>query len=259
MKAFFLSIIFIFCSGSLFFIGRGVDQIDIMSERYKRALDAGANAAAEYRAYNTREILENQGSGFGVGFEDSLNVEVDREAALKWFYRLFYRNLGAFTKEGQEKLKKYIPMKALILYDRLMIADAEDNWFAYTPDGEKKYHMQYKGKSYYFTLSEQIYDVSSGSWTKAGDIGLDPTTRKAMVTGFITSELEGFLQGEGMGWSGNRYEMVFSLEDGKDEKLSGINGINFLVLCEGIPLPSMNPFKQASFFAYSVGGSEIIR
>lgn len=259
MKAFFLSIIFIFCSVSLFFIGSGVDQIDIMSERYKRALDAGANAAAEYRAYNTRDILENQGSGFGVGFEDSLNVKVDREAALKWFYRLFYRNLGVFTMEGQERLARYIPMKALILYDRLMIADAKDNWFAYTPEGEKKYLMQYKGKSYYFTLSEQIYDINSGKWIRAEDIGLDPATRKAMVTGFITSELEGFLKGEGIGWSGNRYELVFALEDGKDEKLSGINGINFLVLCEGIPIPSMNPFKKTRFFAYSVGGSEITR
>lgn len=259
MKAFFLSIIFIFCSGSLFFIGRGVDQIDIMSERYKRALDAGANAAAEYRAYNTWEILENQGSGFGVGLEDSLNVKVDREEALRWFYRLFYRNLGISTEERQRELKGYIPMKALILYDRLMIADDEDDWYSYYPEGEKKYLLEYEGKSYYFTLSEQIFDINSGKWLKAGDIGLDPTARKAMVTGYITSALEDFLQGKGMGWSGNRYEIVFSLEDGKDEKLSGINGINFLVLCEGLPIPSMNPFKKTSFFAYSIGGSEITR
>jgi len=259
MKAFFLSIIFIFCSGSLFFIGRGVDQVDIMAERYKQALDAGANAAAEYRAYNTQEIMENQGTGFGVGYEDSLNVEVDREAALKWFYRLFYRNLGIFTDVEQEELKRYIPMKALILYDRLMIADAEDDWYAYAPEGEKKYRMEYKGKSYYFTLSEQIYDISGRKWIKAGDIGLEPAARKALVTGYIASELEGFLRDAGMGRSGNRYELVFSLTEDKGEKLSGINGINFLVLCEGIPIPSLNPFNKTSFFAYSVGGSEIIR
>ncbi|HNU80962.1 MAG TPA: hypothetical protein PKG58_09460 [Bacillota bacterium] len=57
--------------------------------------------------------------------------------------------------------------------------------------------------------------------------------------------------------SGSHYKIVFSLDDASDSKLSGINGINFFILCEGIPIPSLNPFKQEKFFAYSVGGSEI--
>lgn len=259
MKAFFISIIFMFCSWSLFFIGRGVDEIDIMAERYKRALDAGANAASEYRAYNTEEILQNQGNGYGTGLEDSLNVKIDREEALKWFYRLFYRNLGINDEERQKELKRYIPIKAVILYDRLMIADAEDNWYSCYPAGEKKYIIQYGGKEYNFTLSGQVYDTVAGKWIKAEDIGLDPADRKALVTQYIAGELESFLQGAGIAQSGNCYNIVFSLNDTEDDRLSGINGVNFLVLCEGVPIPSLNPFKKASFFAYGLGGSEIVR
>lgn len=259
MKSFLWSIVFIFCTWSLFFIGKGVDNIDIMAERYKRALDAGVNAASEYRAYNTGRILLNQGSGYGVGLDNRGNVTIDREEALKWFYRLFYRNLGIKDMSKQMELRQYIPMKAIILYDRLMIADTEDNWYSYDPAGEREYRIQYGGRNYYFTLSDQIFDIEDGKWINACDIGLTGEERKALVTQYIIDELNSFLYSSTIRKSGNYYEIVFSLNDAEDEKLSGINGVNFLVLCEGIPIPSLNPFRKEQFFAYGLGGSEIIR
>ncbi len=259
MKAFFLSIIFIFCSMSMFFIGKGVDNIDIMAERYKRALDAGANAASQYRAYNTEGMLLNQGSGYGIGPEDRKNVAINRDEALKWFYRLFFRNLGITAAEEQKELKRYIPMKAVILYDRLMIADAEDNWHSYDMAGEKEYRLKYRGKEYKFTLSDQVYDIEVGRWIKASDLGLDAEERKAMVTGYIADELNRFLKYKVIPERDSYYNIVFSMKAAEDEKLSGIDGINFLVLCEGIPVPSLNPFKREEFYAYGLGGSEILR
>lgn len=259
MKSFFWSLIFIFCAWSLFFIGKGVDNIDIMSERYKRALDAGANAAARYRAYNTNYMLRNQGTGYGIGLEDSMNVDIDEDEAIEWFYRLFFRNLSMYDSGKQNELKQYIPMKAIILYDRLMIADAEDNWLSYDPAGEKEYVIQYKGKRYKFTLSDQVYDLENNAWVKAGDIGLESKDRKALVTQYIISELNRFLDSRTNKESGNSYTIAFSLEDAENEKLSGINGVNFLVFCEGIPIPALNPFRRERFFAYGIGGSEIRR
>lgn len=259
MKSFFWSIIFLFCSWSLFFIGKGVDNIDIMAERYKRALDAGANAASEYRAYNTEGMLRNQGTGYGIGLEDTSNVKINKEEALKWFYRLFYRNLCISDESEKNELKKFIPMKAIILYDRLMIADVDDNWYYYDPIGEKEYKIQYKGRNYNFTLSDQLYDIQNGMWIRAGDIGLDAEARRALVTQYIVSELNNFLDDRRNKESGNYYRIIFSLNDILDGKLSGINGVNFLVFCEGIPIPSLNPFREESFFAYGLGGSEIIR
>ena len=257
MKSFFWSLIFIFCTWSLFFIGKGIDNIDIMSERYKRALDAGAYAASRYRAYNTEELLYNQGTGYGIGLEDSNNVSIDREEAVKWFYRLFFRNLNIYDIDKQNELKQYIPMKAIILYDRLMIADAYDNWYSYESVGEKEYIIPYRGKNYKFTLSDQVYDIENGIWIMAGDIGLGEKERKALVSQYIMGELNSFLDNRVNKESGNYYKIMFSLDETVDDKLSGINGVNFLAFCEGIPIPSLNPFRQEKFFAYGIGGSEI--
>lgn len=259
MKSFFWSLIILFCTLSLFFIGKGVDNIDIMSERYKRALDAGANAASSCRPYNSSEMLYGHSTGYGIGLEDGNNVPIDREEALKWFYRLFFRNLSIYDADRQEELKRYIPMKALICYDRLMIADEEDDWYTYDPAGEKEYIMLYNGRSYKFTLSDQLYDIENNIWIMAGDIGLEEKDRKAMLTQYIINELDSFLVKRSNKESGNNYSIVFSLEDAADAKLSGINGINFMVFCEGVPIPSLNPFKREQFFAYGIGGSEIRR
>lgn len=248
-----------FCTWSLFFIGKGVDNLDIMAERYKRALDAGANAASGYRAYNTGKMIYDRGIGYGIGLEDSNNVPMDRDEAVKWFYRLFFRNLNIYDPNKQKELKQYMPMKALILYDRLMIADIDDNWNSYDPSGEKEYLVGYRGRSYKLTLSDQVYDTESKIWTRAGDIGLDTEERKALLTRYITEELDSFLDSRINKESDNHYKIVFSLNDITDEKLSGINGVNFLVFCEGIPIPSLNPFQRDRFFAYGIGGSEIIR
>lgn len=257
MKSFFWSLIFIFCAWSLFFIGKGVDNIDIMSERYKRALDAGAYAASSYRAYSTEEMLHSQGIGYGIGLEDSNNVTIDRDEAIKWFYRLFFRNLSINDYDKQNELKHYIPMKAIICYDRLMIADAEDNWLSYDAAGEKEYLIQFNGKSYKFTLSDQVYDIENGRWVLTGDIGLDANGRKALLTQYIINELNSFLGNRANKESGNYYKIEFSLDDALNDKLSGINGVNFLVFCEGMPIPTLNPFKRERFFAYGIGGSEI--
>jgi len=157
----------------------------------------------------------------------------------------------------QNEYKRYMPMKAIILFDRLMIADADDNWRTYDPAGEKEYIIPYRGKEYKFTLSDQVYDIENSLWIRADDIGLDTKERKALVTKYIINELNSFLYNTSNKESGSHYNIVFSLDDASDSKLSGINGINFLILCEGIPIPSLNPFKQEKFFAYSVGGSEI--
>lgn len=258
MKSFLWSMILLFCGWNLFFIGKGADNIDIMAERYKRALDAGANAAAAYRAYDSGSMLLLQGSGYGVGLEESNNIPIDREEALKWFYRLFFRNLSITADYGrQEELKRYLPMKAVLMFDRLMIADCEDNWYSYYPAGAKEYKLKYMGRDYIFTLSDQIYDIANNRWIKDSDIGLAPDKRKSMVTRFILDELNGFLSESNK--SKNRYNVVFALNDMEDNKLSGIHGINFIVLCEGIPIPSLNPFNQTDFYAYSLGGSEITR
>ncbi len=259
MKIFFWSLIFLFCSITMIFIGMGVDQVEWMSERYKRALDSGANAAAACHAYVSEDMLEQQGAGYGTGLEDSRNVAVDRDKALEWFYRLFFCNSSLLEAADQERIKMYIPMKALICYDRLMIADMNDDWTAYNAAGEKGYDMQYCGMPYRFTLSDQIYDMTAGEWISGSQLGLTTEERQLLLGEYIISELSCFMNNRYNKESGNRYRLNISLGDVPDDRISPIGGVNFIVFCEGIPLPSMNPFKSQRFFAYGLGGGEIRR
>lgn len=259
MKVYFWSLIFLFCSLTLFFIGAGSDQVDMMAERYKRALDAGANAAASYRAYNSQDILANEGTGYGTGLEDSQNIVIRKDEALLWFYRLFYRNMCISDTDRQKQIKRYIPMKALICYDRMMIADLDDDWTAYDSSGEKAYLIKYRGKTYRFTLSDQIYDLEAGQWVRDCDIGLTGAERRLLVTDYIVGELNHFLDNRSNKESENRYKLNISLGDISDDKISSISGVNFIVFCEGLPLSTLNPFKKESFYAFGLGGGEINR
>ena len=253
MKSLFWSLIFLFCTLTLFFIGKGVDNIEIMSERYKHALDAATYAAASYKAYDNEEIIENKSVGFGNGPENSKNIIIDKEESLIWFYRIFFKNLSISNLEKQELLKKYIPLKAVIAYDRLFMADENDNWVY-----NKEYLINYRGKEYKFTLSDQIYDISNNCWIESSEIFLSEEEKDVLLTDFIRSQMNSFLNNGSNKNSGNNYEIRFNTNS-TDEKLSGIKGINFIVFCEGLPLPSYNPFKKKVFYAYSIGGGELFR
>lgn len=254
MKWFFWSLIILFCVLNLFTIGIGVDNLSLTTEMYKNALDAGADAAASYRPYDSEEYLLAQSTGYGTGYEDKNNVGVDRDESLKWFYRLFYRNLSVYDKEEKERLRKYLTMKALVCFDGLEIADVDDNWVY-----ERKYIINYRGRPYMFTLSDQVYDIDSGTWLRDEDIGLAPEARKLLLSNYIKSELNAFIENRKNKESGKHYELVFSLNDTVDKKMSGINGVNFIVFCEGLPLTSYNPFNKEYLYVYGLGGSEIVR
>lgn len=259
MKVYFWSLIFLFCSLSLFFIGKSADQVDLMAERYKRALDAGANAAASYRAYNSQSVLTNQGTGYGTGLENGKNIVIRKDEVLIWFYRLFFRNMCISDINRQNQIKRYIPMKALICYDRMMIADLDDNWTIYDSSGEKAYLITYRGKTYQFTLSDQIYDLAAGQWIRDRDIGLTEDERRLLVTDYIVGELNRFLNSRSNKESENRYKLNISLGDVPNDKLSPISGVNFIVFCEGLPISALNPFKKERFYAFGLGGGEINR
>lgn len=254
MKWFFWSLILLFCILNLFTIGIGVDNLTLTTEMYKAALDAGADAAAKYRPYNTVEYLYGSSMGYGSGLESGSNIKVDKAGALQWFYKLFFRNLSINDEKLQEKLKSYLPMKALVCFDRLLIADVEDNWIY-----EKQYRITYRGKPYIFTLSDQVYDEAAGMWLTDEDIGLTAEQRKLLLVSYITDELNSFLDNRKNKESGRHYKLVFSINDIDDTKISGITGVNFIVFCEGLPLPSYNPFKKEFLYVYGLGGSEIVR
>lgn len=254
MKWFYWTLIFIVFVTPIIFIGKGVDHLDIMKDRYKRALDAGVSSAARAYVYEGQQSLEQTGSGFGTSMQHSNNLVVDRDNALRWFYRVFYRNLGIEDDaQAQENIARYIPMKAIASFDRLMIADLNDQWTV-----EKYYDIDYKGVLYRFTLSDQVMNKATGIWKRDVDFGIPSADRETLVSNFIRDELNRFLMNRENAESRNAYYVNISSTD-SDLKTDNIKGISFIVMAEGLPLPTLNPWKIERFYAFALGGTEISR
>lgn len=254
MKWFLWLLIFLAFFAPVLYIGKGIDHLDIMKERYKRALDAGVSSAARAFAYEGEDSLAQAGFGFGASLEHSNNIMVDKGNALDWFYRVFYRNLGIENNTAEQgAISRYIPMKAIAAFDRLLIADVNDSWVI-----EERYELEYKGKVYLFTLSDQVMDSSTGTWARDVDFGIAPEEREALVSGFIRRRLNEFLSARENAESSNRYYVNIS-SNGFDHKTDNIRGISFIVMAEGLPLPSLNPGRPERFYAFALGGSEISR
>lgn len=255
MKWILWTLIFLAFFTPIVYIGKGVDHLDIMKDRYKRALDAGVSSAARAISYNSEVSLDRMSNGFGNEEENTNNISVDRDKAIEWFYRVFYRNLGIEEDEAaQENLKLYIPMKAIAGFDRLMIADVHDNWIE-----EKEYRINYNGSWYYFTMSGQVRKETTGEWRRDIDFGIDPHQRKALVSKFIRDELNKFLNTHENTESDNYYFVNIATNEVDAAKAEAITGISFIVMAEGMPLPTLNPLKKEKFYAFALGGTEIYR
>lgn len=254
MKWFFWTLIFLAFFTPIIFIGKGIDHLDIMKDRYKRALDAGASSAARALIYDDKDSLEHASIGFGTKIQNGNNISIDKENALNWFYRVFYRNLGIENDaDAQLKIKRYIPMKAIAGFDRLMVADLSDQWIL-----EKEYLIEFKGKKYYFTMSDQVREKNTNLWGRDVDFGISPSEREALISRFIRNELDLFLASRANYESKNNYHIRIA-DNNVDVDSESICGISFIVMAEGMPLPTLNPWNSEKFYAYALGGTEISR
>ena len=252
MKQFLWLLILIFCFNALTFIELGQSSFHYYKEKYKRAVDAGADAAAEYDYYVKEENLEQQALGFGEGYESRHNYRIEPDTSLEWFYRVFFRNMSCETDlNKQQELKKTFVFKALVLYDRLLIADHEDTWVV-----EKRYEVEHGGKGYYLTLSDQVQEKGTGVWVRETSMGLTSLSRKALVSRFIREELNSFIKLNKNIKSGLDYSMHIGLED-MDYRHEGIGGVNIIIMCEGIAIRGFNPWSSQKYYAFSAVGSEI--
>ncbi len=253
MKWILWILIFLAFFTPIIYIGKGVDHLDIMKDRYKRALDAGVSSAARAIPYSDEDSLEQTSMGFGDKEQNSNNIIIDKDIALEWFYRVFYRNLGIENDvEAQENIKRYIPMKAIAGFDKLMIADVHDNWTY-----EIEYEIEYKGTLYLFTMSDQVKKVATGEWGIDVDFGIEPEVREALINNFIRHKLNEFLSTRENAESNYNYAVNISPND--SEMTENISGISFIVMVEGMPLATLNPYNKEKFYAFALGGTEIYR
>jgi len=233
----------------------GIRKMDIYKQDYRRALNAGTDAAVKATSYKDEVDLSGLSFGFGEGLENTNNIRVDKDEALNWFYTLFYNNLGMQDNiSSQQALKKYIPMKCIVEFNKISIADVHDNWVV-----EKEFIINYNGRDYLFTLSDQVQDVGSKEWIKDTSIGLTKEKRQELISAFIKNEIEDFLNNRENMESNTYYTINLGIND-LDQMHKTVGGSNVIVFAEGLPLPSLNWFNpKEKFYAFSIGGSEIIR
>ncbi len=254
MKWTLWALIFLVFVTPIIFIGKGIDHLDIMKDRYKRAVDAAVDAAVKYDCYENEDDITKMGTGFGEGEDDRKNLAIDKDGMLTWFYRVLFRNIGMDNDElGQLNIKRYIPLKAVIGFDRMIIADVNDNW-----SQDIYYTIEHNGRNYNLTLSDYMLDTDNNIWIKDLDAGLETDKRKELLSTFIKYKLNQALNNRQNFESGLYYDVNISISD-IDKKTNNIEGINFIVLIEGLPLPTLNPYKQEKYFGFSLGGSEVSR
>ena len=197
--------------------------------------------------------LKNLSYGYGVGTENKNNIVINKEEALQWFYRVFYRNIGVDDSvQAQKKVNQYLVMKCFVQFDRISIADENDNWLI-----EKEYIITHNGQSYLISLAEDVKRISTGEWLKASSIGLTESKRREYLIQFITDEINLFLQS----YSNNGVNVTINISaDESDKLLNSINGINFIVFVNCMPLPALNHFDpKEKLNVFSIGGSELYR
>ncbi len=223
-----------------------INNLDTQKMRYKRALDSATYAAARYRYYNTEEYVENISDG------QNENIKINKEQAIKWFYKIFFRNIGVEEESFiGEELKTYIILKALISYDALYIADSKENWT------KVNYDIEYKGKIYRFTLKDRIHDIDSGAFRSIAEIGLTSEKRKELVTNHIKEQINNFLNLREQEKNSGNYYVDFGLSD--IDKNTELNGINFVAFVEGMPIPAFNLNQKNKLYAVSFSGAEVRR
>ena len=222
-----------------------LDNVNTMEGRYKRALDAATYGALKYRKYDDARYMENIADGFDQ------DVEIDKDASLKWFYRLFYRNIGIEGNEyAKAELKKYITLKAIIGYDRMYVANEDDEWI------EILYEIVCEGKIYNLTLTNKVLDVDSNKWRVIKDIGIEEREKEGILVNLIKENINNTLNLRNNG-SQDKYFVDFGLSD--IDLNSRINGISFISFVEGMPLPSHKVGGNEKLHAVSFSGSELIR
>ena len=241
-------LIFTYCFTSLSAIRLQSDY----AQSYKMSLDTAVDAGVSHITYDTSTDIDDISFGFGIGFEDSNNIPLDRDECLQWFYRIFFRNLNVQDNiESQQVLKESIPMKCVINFSSMSIADENDIWVV----DDEPFIITYNSRNYLLTLSEQVQNVESGEWTSIYDIGMTKEIYKKYIIDIISSNINNVLANVKSGY----HQINIAIND-DNLKLNSVNGSTMIVFSEGIELGIFNPFNIGDeLYAISIGGSEVLR
>lgn len=208
-----------------------------IEERYKRALDVACYSAMRASIYKSDNLYD-----LSNGLSDSINI--DKEKALEWFYKVLFKNLNIEDNKLKNNLKKYIPIKCILGYEKMYLANKEDKWISIP------YIFKYNNSIYKLTLDCKVYKKYKDKYIETNDI---KNSYKYLIN-IIKSNINNIMDNETNSLN-IKYNIKFGV-DKEDENMC-IKGISFIAFVDNMPISKYDFGKK--FYAVSFAGSEILR
>ncbi|EJW13877.1 hypothetical protein M5X00_13385 [Paenibacillus alvei] len=214
-------------------------------------------------------------------YDSYKNFKINKEEALRSFYKSLYINLGISDDElAQEVMQRYIPAIAVVAYDGYWIYTEEkmkdqngENVIRTVWKEKKPYsYSDAQGNSVGFTLDDYVfaYDATTSQWYEGprdmvsqdvnGRIPLlnDPSVfdqvRRTTIVTSIQKDLAHFINAH------NQYSRLLGIsytftlpEIDQEEWNNTISDVSFLAFIQGLPV------GQKQYNRYAFGGGRLIK
>lgn len=197
------------------------DKIKFLKHEYKQSFELAVDAGMDSLSYTDQIDFENQ------SYED---VNYDTDRSLDIFYKVLEGNLSTIHVNN---LKSYIPVKIFIMNDHLVVYNNLD---------QKEiiyFDVNVDGTTYSLSINdENIY----------------PFDKKNVLSYYINSVINQKLDLYKLG------NVKYTLNLNSDNAFyNQIDSVGFIVFTEGLPIPSLLPFKHEVYYVNSIAGDQVIK
>lgn len=191
----------------------------------------------------------------GLGHQIKKKVYINLDKFTETFYRSIYRNMKIYDDPArQAAIKKYIPMKAVILYDTMYISGPDDTWLEY------KLCYDYKGTMIYFSLTDEVYTLDGAGnkvYSTFDSFGITPEIKRGIFAWRVRTLTNDFINNHKSS-ADNYYVNITNFDDKKFE--AAISDVTLMCLVEGIPIKTLlSDSPDRSFYCFAFGGASVVR
>ncbi|MDP2947006.1 MAG: hypothetical protein Q8N88_02740 [Nanoarchaeota archaeon] len=198
------------------------NKVQTLKREYKQSFEMAVDASLDSLSYSNSTDLERESAGGSIYY--------DTDRALMVFYDILKGNLSI---SHVDDLKMYIAVKVFVLNDRMIIYDNKDNKEEYL------FNLDYNGTKYLVTLDDESYY---------------PFDKNQEVAKFVNTTISQKLNAK------NLAQKKYLINLDKENKFyNRFDKTGFLVFSEGIPMPSLVPFRTEKYYVNSIAGDLVIR
>lgn len=274
-----LFILIISISAVIIILIKQVDTslIAVQKARYTKAIEMSLNTALA-----SIELSPSQNPGeetnlekLAMGYTIDNKMQVNTEKLRDVFLQTLFNNVQAKNIRQQEQFKRFVPLLAVVQYDRIWLNAYCDS--KYVSESPLTYYDNDDNKYYYLTLRDEYYSVNvppSDSdptpWKKEDNRTYyninNPANNPAELTEAIKNKhladiIESSLSAFADGYSESHKGYKINIGNFDKEGFSNsVKDVSVFCFVEGIPIKSiLSDEPDRSFYAFRFGGASIKR